>query len=100
MDKIWLNRYLSSVPPGIDPGQYTSLADLFLHNCRAFKNKPAFTQLGLTLTYSELEKYTRYFAAYLQQVLKLKKSERIVLMLPNSFQFVIAFFASLRLGLV
>lgn len=100
MDKIWLKHYLPSVPPVVDVDQYRSLPDLLKKSCDQFSNKAALTLLGFTMTYADLEVQSRYFAAFLQNALKIKKGDRLAIMLPNTFQFVIAFFAALRLGAV
>ncbi len=100
MEKRWLKHYLPSVPAEVDVDQYDSLADLLKKSCRQFSHRPAFRQLGFSLTYARLDEKSRYFAAYLQYGLKLKKGDRIALMLPNSFQLLVALFGALRLGVV
>ncbi len=100
MDKIWLNQYPNGVPDTIDPNKYHSLSDLFLKSCGKYSDKPAFTNMGVTVDYKQLEKQTRYFAAYLQIELGLKKGDRIAIMLPNVLQYPIVMFAALRAGLV
>ena len=61
---------------------------------------PAFYNLGATLTYAQIDQYSRDFAAYLQQELKLKKGDRIAIMLPNILQYPVAMFGALRAGLI
>lgn len=99
MEKIWLKQYPKNVPVEIDPDRYTSLVDVFTQSCQKFQTKFAFTNMGVSLTYDQLDEYTREFAAYLQQKLRLKKGDRFAIMMPNILQFPIAMFGALRAGL-
>src|SRR5690606_1066815 len=56
--------------------------------------------MGVRLTYEQLDTLSRNFAAYLQKDLGLKKGDRIAIQMPNLLQFPIAFFGALRAGLV
>lgn len=100
MDKNWLKNYPQGVPAEINPDSYRSLVDLFLTCCKKYAEKPAFNNFGAQLTYRDLEAKTATFAAYLQQVLGLRKGERIALMMPNLLQYPVALFGALRAGLV
>ena len=75
MQKIWLNSYPADVPHEINPEQYTSLLELFLTSCKKYHNLPAFSNMGIEMSYAELDKHTLDFAAYLQQELKGKVIE-------------------------
>lgn len=99
MDKIWLEHYPEGVPHEIDADKYTSLVDIFEQSCARFADRPAFTNLGHTITFQELDRLTEAFAAYLQS-LELKKGTPVALMLPNVLQYPIALFGCLRAGLV
>ncbi|MDQ2696811.1 MAG: long-chain-fatty-acid--CoA ligase FadD [Pseudomonadota bacterium] len=100
MDKIWLQRYPKGVPAEIDPDAYRSVVDLFGQSCRKYRHRPAFANLGHTLSYAELEEKSRAFAAWLQQDLGLRKGERVAIMLPNLLQYPVVLFGILRAGLV
>ncbi len=99
MEKIWLKSYAPGVPAEINPDAYKSIVDIFEQSCRQYSQRPAYYNLGKTLSFSEVDRYSYRFAAYLQQVLKLKKGARIAIMLPNSLQYPVAIFGSLRAGL-
>lgn len=99
-EKIWLQHYPPEVPAEINPQAYTSLVDLFEQSCNKFKELPAVSSMGSKMSFNQLEKLSRYFAAYLQHSLKLSKGERIAIMLPNSMQYYLVMFAALRVGLV
>lgn len=100
MEKIWLKSYPPGVPAEINPDAYPSLVDLFTHTFQENSHRPAFYNLGTTLTYLEVDKYSRDVAAYLQQYLKLKKGDRFAIMLPNVLQYPVAMFGALRAGLI
>lgn len=61
---------------------------------------PAYYNLGVTLTYRQLDEYSRAFGAYLQNVFHLKKGDRIALMMPNTLHYPIALWGALRAGLI
>ncbi len=98
-DRIWLKNYPAGVPAEIQLGQHASIIDLFESVCKQFPQSPAFSNLGLSLSYSELEQQTRIFAAYLQSLPGMKKGERVAVMMPNLLQYPIALFGILRAGL-
>jgi long-chain acyl-CoA synthetase len=100
MKPIWLESYPPGVPHEIDAHAYASLNDLLLESCRRFSDHVAFTCLGGTLTYADVERLSREFAAFLQQGLSLARGTRIAIMLPNVLQYPIAIFSALRAGLV
>lgn len=100
MEKIWLKQYQKGVPAEINPDIYPSLNHMLEEACQKYQDRPAFASFGKTLTFQEVEEYSRYFASFLQNTLKLPKGERIGLMMPNILQFPIALFGALRAGLV
>lgn len=100
VEKIWLKSYPPGIPAEINADAYQSLVQVFDHSCRQFSSRPAFYNLGVTLTFKQLGDYSRDFAAYLQNDLKLTKGERFAIMLPNCLQYPIAMFGALKAGLV
>ncbi len=97
--KPWLKSYPSGVPELINPEQYRSVSEIIDESCARFADGAAFTSMGRTITYADYERLSREFAAYLQNVARLKKGDRIALMLPNVLQYPIALYAALRAGL-
>lgn len=96
----WHKSYPEGIPYEIKPDEYNSVVHLFEESCRKFREKVAFENMGVRMTYGELDKFSRDFAAYLQQGLGLKKGERIAIQMPNLLQFPVAFFGALRAGLI
>ena len=100
MQKKWLPNYPDGVPAEIDPKEYATLIDVFKTSVERFRDLPAFTNMGTTLSYARIDQLSRDFAAYLQKELGLKKGERLAIMMPNLLQFPVALFGALRAGLV
>ncbi|MCY9869368.1 long-chain-fatty-acid--CoA ligase FadD [Vibrio barjaei] len=100
MDKPWLSRYPSDVPEQINPDQYPSLVEMFEQSVHKFADQPAFVNMGSVMTFRKLEERSRAFAAYLQNELKLKKGDRVAIMMPNLLQYPVALFGVLRAGLI
>jgi long-chain acyl-CoA synthetase len=98
MDKNWLAAYPSGTPAEIDADSHVSLVSMFEESCRLFADRPAFHNLGTTLTFRDLEKLSRDFGAYLLS-LGLVKGDRVAIMLPNVLQYPVALFGALRAGL-
>ena len=99
MDKIWLRNYPAGVPAEINPNEIASLQALVEHSFAKFADRPAYTLMDRTLTYGELDRLSRQFAAYLQKVAGLKKGDRIAIMLPNILQYPVAIVGAFRAGL-
>jgi long-chain acyl-CoA synthetase len=100
MDRNWLQEYPPGVPADIDPDSYASLRDIFEEACNARGHSPAFTNMGATLSYAQLDALSRAFAAWLQKKSGLKPGDRVALMMPNILQYPIALFGVLRAGMV
>ncbi|HCH25371.1 MAG TPA: long-chain fatty acid--CoA ligase [Oceanospirillaceae bacterium] len=84
----------------IDMGSYQSVADVFLEACGRHGDKPAFTCMGQTFSFREMDKLSEQFASYIQNHTDLQPGDRIAIQLPNVLQFPIAVFGAMRAGLV
>ncbi|MFT3815026.1 MAG: AMP-binding protein [Acidovorax sp.] len=98
-NKHWLKSY-GSAPAEIDPDRYPSATAMLESAMRDYAASPAFHALGQTLTYADVDRQTRAFAAWLQNVAGVKKGDRVAVMLPNVLAFPITFIALARLGAV
>jgi long-chain acyl-CoA synthetase len=98
-DKPWLAAYPPGVPPEIDPDRYSSLCALLEASFERFAAAPAFSNLGETLTFAEVERASRAFAAYLQSS-GLTCGDRVAVMMPNLLQSPVTLFGILRAGMV
>ncbi len=100
MDKVWLDSYPDGVPAEIDVDEFASVGALFERSVAAFGAKAAYVNMGKAISYAELDRLTRDFAAYCQKVLGLPRGARVALMMPNLLQYPIAMFGALRAGYV
>ena len=97
---FWNDKRPAGVPSTIDINAYTSVVEVFERSCKRFADRPAFSNLGVTLTYAELERHSAAFAAWLQQHTDLKPGDRIAVQMPNVLQYPIAVFGAMRAGLI
>ena len=97
---FWNDKRPAGVPSTIDIHAYTSVVEVFERSCRRFADRPAFSNLGVTLTYAALERQSAAFAAWLQQHTDLAPGDRIAVQMPNVLQYPIAVFGALRAGLI
>ena len=98
-DRPWLAQYPAGVPSQIDVDEYPSIVSVLDNAIANYRDRPAFSNLGRTLTYGEIDELSARFAAYLLGELKLKKGDRVAIMMPNCLQYPIATFGILRAGL-
>ena len=99
LERPWLASYPAGVPQQIDPDEYPSIVSVLQSSLEKYRDRPAFANMGRSITYAEVDKYSQQFAAYLLGELKLKKGDRVAIMLPNCLQYPIATFGILRAGL-
>ena len=99
MNRIWLKNYPQGTPAEIDPDQYTSILDLLDKTFAKFGSKPAFHNLGCSMSYAELERQSRAFAAFLQGLPGMVKGERVAIMSPNLLQYPVVLVGILRAGM-
>ncbi|MEN5090185.1 long-chain-fatty-acid--CoA ligase FadD2 [Pseudomonas protegens] len=97
---FWNDKRPAGVPNEIDLGAFKSVIEVFERSCKKFADRPAFSNMGVTLTYAELERYSAAFAGYLQSHTDLVPGDRIAVQMPNVLQYPIAVFGALRAGLV
>ena len=96
----WLDNYPSGVAPEINLDEFRSIVSVLESSCQRFRERPAFSNFGTTITYGDLDRLSSQFAAYLINDLKLKKGDRVALMMPNLLQYPIAIMGVLRAGLI
>lgn len=97
-DRPWLASYAEGVPADIPPTTQT-LTDMIAAAVKHYRGKVALDFFGQTLTYGEVgEAISR--AANGLRALGVGHGDRVALVLPNSPQHVVAFYAVLRLGAI
>lgn len=100
MQKIWLKNYPKSVPQSINLNEYQNILEVSDEAIRKFRNKVAFSNFDIDLTYHELDVLSGQLASYFQNTLGLKKGDRIVIQMPNLLQYPIVLFGAFRAGLI
>jgi long-chain acyl-CoA synthetase len=100
MKPIWLESYQSGVPRELDVDPQETLLDIFDSAVTAWAERPAFHNMGHTLSFAEIDQLSTQFAAYLQNDLGLSVGDRVAIMLPNLLQYPVVLFGVLRAGLV
>jgi long-chain acyl-CoA synthetase len=94
----WLASY-GDIPAAIDPDVHPSLAHVFDEAMREHAHRPALRAGAATLSYADVDRLSRDFAAYLQHA-GVKKGDRVAVMLPNLLAFPIALIGIVRAGAV
>jgi long-chain acyl-CoA synthetase len=98
-ETFFQDRYPEGYPKQLESNNYNSIIDVFDSFIGKFADRPAFTCLGQTITYAELEEKSGAFAAYLQNHTNLKAGDRIAVQLPNVLQYPIVVFGAMRAGM-
>lgn len=96
----WFAQYPQGIAHEINPEQYQSIPALLEEGFAKFSNHIAYENMGKKLTFSEIDQYSQHFASYLQNVVGLKKGDRIAIQMPNLLQYPIALFGALKAGLI
>lgn len=98
-DRPWLSSYPPNIPATINVDEFPSIVAVLKNACDKYSDNPAFSNFGKSITYAEVDRLSTQFANYLLHDLKLKKGDRVALMMPNILQYPIAIFGVLRAGL-
>ncbi|MCX7141042.1 MAG: AMP-binding protein [Proteobacteria bacterium] len=96
---MWLKEYPQGVPAEIDADRYGSIPDLIEKILAKYADKPAYSNFGFAVSYAELNRLSRDFAAFLQSLPGMKKGERVAIMSPNLLQYPVALIGILRAGM-
>ena len=99
-EQFYQDKYPAGIPREIDLNKYKNMVDVFEQAVQKFADKPAFTAVGVTLTYRDLDTQSRNFAAWLQNKTDLKPGDRIAVQMPNVTQYPVVVFGAMRAGLI
>ena len=97
MERIWLKSYPAGMPADVTWDENQSVGELFDKSCKQFAERPAFHCMGKTLSFAQIDKMSRDFAAWVQSK-GLPKGSRVAIMMPNCLQYPIVLFGTLRAG--
>jgi long-chain acyl-CoA synthetase len=98
-ERLWLDSYPPGMPAEIAETPFASVPDLLEEMIHKFGDKPAFHNLGRSLSFNELDRLSRDFAAFLQGLAGVVPGDRVAIMLPNLLQYPVVLFGILRAGL-
>ena len=94
----WDGKRAPGVSDQIDLDQYQAAVEVIESSFKKYADQPAFTSIGKTLTYAEIDQYSAAFAHYLQNHTNLKPGDTIAIQMPNVLQYPVAMYAALRCG--
>jgi len=97
VDRVWLKSYPKGVPAEIDVNVYASVRDVFDQVVAKFAERPAYTCMGKSITFAELDASSTAFGAFLQGR-GLAKGARVALMMPNILPYPVCLFGTLIAG--
>jgi long-chain acyl-CoA synthetase len=97
MERFWLKSYPEGMPADVTWDENQSIGELFEKSCKQFAERPAFHCMGKTLTFAQIDKMSRDFAAWVQAK-GLGKGTRVAIMMPNCLQYPVVLFGTLRAG--
>jgi len=92
------SKFINVATNAIDSGQ--SLPQMLISACQKNADRPAFTNLGKTLNYGEIDRLSAQLASYLIHDVGLQRGDRVAIMMPNVLQFPIALLGVQRANLV
>src|SRR5919198_524569 len=95
----WFRTWRAGVPKTVAPFPHLSAFSLLADAAAGFPGSTAVAFLGKHLTYRELLREVERFSAVLAG-LGISRGDRVGLLLPNSPQYVIAWYACQRLGAI
>ncbi len=97
MERIWLKSYPAGMPADVTWDENRSVGELFEKSCKQFADRPAFHCMGKSLSFAQVDKMSRDFAAW-AQAKGLPKGSRVAIMMPNCLQYPVVLFGTLRAG--
>ncbi len=100
-DSPWLSAYERySIDATIEmPEDSTSLLDVFERNFNRYGQKTAYICMGASISFKQLDLYSRQIASYLQS-LGLVKGDKVGVMMPNLLQYPIIALGVIRAGMI
>jgi long-chain acyl-CoA synthetase len=84
----------------LNPSRFSRVPEIYEHAFRVYAQRPAFTALGHTITYEDLQRFSDQFCEYLKAQPALSPGDRIAIQLPNILQFPVAALGAMKAGLV
>ncbi len=99
-EQFYQDKYPAGIPREVDLKKYKHMVDVFEQAVKKYGDRPAFSAVGATLTYKDLDTQSRNFAAWLQNKTDLKPGDRIAVQMPNVSQYPVVGFGAMRAGMI
>ncbi len=96
---FWDGKRAPGIQDTLDLSQYSAAVEVIEMAFKKYAHRPAFTSIGHTLTYADIDERSAAFANYLQNHTNLKPGDTIAIQMPNILQYPIAMYGALRAGL-
>ena len=97
---FWSNKRAPGIDDSIDLSAYSCLGDVLRKMSASFADEIAFTSMGYSLTYREVDELSDAFAGFLQHRTTLKAGDRVAVQLINTIQTPIVVYGILKAGFV
>jgi long-chain acyl-CoA synthetase len=97
-ERPWLNRYDDGVPQHIDYPEIP-IHQFLIEAANKYSDSPCTIFKGAKITYAEMDEITNRLGAGLASI-GISKGDRVGIYMPNTPQFVMAYFALLKLGAI
>ena len=88
------------IPGEADIARYPNVVSMVEHAFQQFPERAAFSSLGHTLTYADVDRLSGNFASWLQNHTELEPGDRIAVQMPNLIQYPVVLFGAMRAGMV
>ena len=84
----------------VDVNRFANLVDMVEHSFDQYASLPAFSSLGKTLTYADVDRLSGQFASWIQHHTNMEPGDRIAVQMPNLIQYPVVVLGALRAGMV
>jgi len=96
---FWDGKRAPGISDTLDLSQYNAAVEVIESAFKKYADRPAFTSIGHTMTFKDIDEQSAAFAYYLQNHTNLKPGDTIAIQMPNILQYPIAMYGALRAGL-
>ena len=94
-NRPWFKFWPPNLPKTLDYPE-VPLFNIVETSAQRYPNKPAIIYYGTRITYRDLWENILLFSSFLYNKLNVKKGDRIAIFMPNSVQWIIAYFGIIR----
>ncbi|MEM1407742.1 MAG: AMP-binding protein, partial [Bacteroidota bacterium] len=96
----WTKNYPEGIPEDLGELEFGNILELFDKAFKENGSKVAYENMGKQLTFNDVDRLSRNFAAFIQNHWQLKKGDPIAIQMPNLLQYPVVLIGALRAGLI